>query len=249
MIYIRSFLFNVLFVIYLFTIMTFALPILIFDRSYAFKLAHIWAKGSFILLKYIVGIEVEFRGVEHIPKGPCIIASKHQSVWETFALTIFFDDFTFILKRELTRIPLFGYYLIKTEQIAINRDNGRESLKEIAQKSRAIFNQGRQLIIFPEGTRRAAGAPPDYKSGAAFIYSQNHVPCVPVALNSGLFWPRHGFLKQRGKIIAQFLPPLPPDMKRDEFAQKIETIIETHTHALIDESLKAYPLARVNFIG
>jgi 1-acyl-sn-glycerol-3-phosphate acyltransferase len=229
--------------------MILALPILLLPRAYTFKLAHAWAKGSLILLKYIVGIDVEFRGVENIPQGPCIIAAKHQSVWETFALTVFFNDFTFILKRELTWIPLFGYYLLKSNQIAINRANGRESLKEIAQKSRLIFNDGRQLIIFPEGTRRAAGAPADYKAGAAFIYAQNHVPCVPVALNSGLFWPRRTFVKQRGKIIAEFLPVLPAGLKRDEFSKRLEEAIETHSRVLIEESLKNYPKTHINYVG
>lgn len=249
MIYVRSLIFNISFFLYLLFIMICALPILFLDRSYSFCLAHVWARGTFILMKYIVGIDVEFRGQEHIPTGACIIAAKHQSVWETFALTVFFKDFTFILKRELTLIPLFGYYLIKAEQIAINRAQGRESLKEIAQKSRTIFYDGRQLIIFPEGTRRAAGAPADYKAGAAFIYAQNNVPCVPVALNSGLFWPRRTFVKQKGKIIAEFLPIIPAGLKRDDFLQRLELAIETHTQALIEESLRDYPDARVNYVG
>jgi 1-acyl-sn-glycerol-3-phosphate acyltransferase len=249
MIYIRSLLFNFLFFIYLHFIMILALPILCLNRSYTFRLAHAWSAGSLFLLKHIVGLECEFRGLENIPKGPCIIAAKHQSVWETFALTMFFNDFTFILKRELTWIPLFGYYLLKSEQIAINRSRGRESLKEIGQKSKAILNAGRQLIIFPEGTRRAAGAPPDYKSGAAFIYAQNNAPCVPVALNSGLFWPRRTFVKRRGKIIAEFLPVIPAGLKRDKFEMQLEQAIETHTDALMKESLAQFPEARINYVG
>ncbi len=241
MLFLRSLAFNILFYSFLTCILLLGLPALMFHRKYVFTVARIWCDGSLWLLKHIVGLDVEFRGTENIPTGPCIIAPKHQSVWETFALLRFFSDFTFILKRELTWIPLFGLYVLKAEQIAINRTKGREALAEVAEKSKATLSQGRQIFIFPEGTRRAAGAEPNYKFGVAYLYAQNQVPCLPVALNSGLFWPRRKFLKRPGKVLVEFLPTIPAGLPRDVFLATLQDKIESSTNRLIEESLSDYP--------
>jgi 1-acyl-sn-glycerol-3-phosphate acyltransferase len=176
---------------------------------------------------------VEFRGVEKIPKGPLIVASKHQSMWETISLLPFFEAPFFALKRELTFIPLFGLFLIKTRMIAIDRRGGGRALIAMARRARQEVLQGRQFVIFPEGTRRPAGAPPQYKPGIALIYTECGVPCLPVALNSGLFWPRRTFMRYPGTLVVEFLDPLPPGLSRDEFLDRMRTAIEQATDRLV----------------
>lgn len=241
MIYLRSALFNVLFFLNLLGLMIVSLPALAMNRHAVFAVARTWARSSLWLLRVICNIEVEFRGLENIPKGGFLIAPKHQSVWETFALCLFFPDFTFILKRELMWVPFFGWYLWRADQIAINRASGSAALNEAAQRSREILKQGRQVFIFPEGTRRPAGAPAAYKFGVAHIYSQSGAPCLPVALNSGLFWPRRSFIKRPGCVLVEFLEPIAPGLDRSEFFKLLQQRMETSTDRLIAESLSKDP--------
>jgi 1-acyl-sn-glycerol-3-phosphate acyltransferase len=177
---------------------------------------------------------VEYRGVEKIPQGPLLVASKHQSMWETFALLQMFDHPLYILKRELTRIPFFGWYLMKAGMISVDRRaGGRALLKMVRQASEEVRN-GRQLIIFPEGTRRPVGAPPDYKPGVAQLYASSRASCLPVALNSGLFWPRRTFMRYPGTLVVEFLDVLPPGLPRDEFLRRIAATIEEATARLVE---------------
>ena len=162
------------------------------------NIAKWWGQSSIWLVRVICNIKVEFRGLEKIPSGPLIVAAKHQSMWETFALLQFFDTPLYILKRELKWIPFFGWYLIKADMIEVNRGAGGRALVDMARRAGEEVRRGRQLIIFPEGTRTAVGAPPHYKTGVAQIYVDCDVPCLPVALNSGLFWPRRTFLRYPG---------------------------------------------------
>ena len=182
----------------------------------------------------ICNTRVEYRGLEKIPKGPLIVASKHQSMWETFALLQFFDQPLFILKRELTWIPLFGWYLIKSNMIGIDRRAGGRSLLAMARRAGEEVRRGRQLVIFPEGTRTPVGAPPRYKPGVAQIYVDSGVACLPVALNSGLFWPRRTFMRYPGTLVVEFLDPLPPGLSRRDFLARISTVIEDATGRLVE---------------
>jgi 1-acyl-sn-glycerol-3-phosphate acyltransferase len=155
-------------------------------------------------------------------------------MWETFALLRWFDQPLYILKRELTRIPFFGWYAMKAGMIAVDRSaGGRALLKMVRQASEEVRN-GRQLIIFPEGTRRPVGAPPDYKPGVAQLYASCREPCLPVALNSGLFWPRRTFVRYPGTLVVEFLDPVPPGLPRDEFLTRISTVIEDATRRLVE---------------
>ena len=153
------------------------------------------------LLETICGLRLEYRGVENIPPGAILIAAKHQSFLETFALLKYAPDFAIILKRQLTYVPLFGLYLIVSQQIAIDRAKGRQALQQIAGAAKPVFAAGRQVFIYPEGTRRLPGAPPKYKQGAAALYAETGVACLPVAVNTGLFWRRHGFLRRPGVAV------------------------------------------------
>ena len=181
----RSLLFNALFYLNLMVLMVVGLPTMLFGRRAIFALARLWGAISVWLLETICGLRLEYRGVENIPPGALLIAAKHQSFLETFALLKYAPDFAIILKRQLTYVPLFGLYLIVSQQIAIDRGRGRQALNQIAAAAKPVFAAGRQVFIYPEGTRRLPGAPPMYKHGAAALYVATEVPCLPVAVNTG----------------------------------------------------------------
>lgn len=241
MLLLRSLLFNVSFYVNLMILMTIWLPALLMPRQASLQLGRVWGRSSLWLLDKIVGLKVEFRGLENIPQGAFIVACKHQSVWETFVLPMKFPDFSFILKRELVFIPFFGWYLLSAEQIAIDRAKGRKILPELTRQVKALFAQRRQLFIFPEGTRRPAGAPPEYKFGIAHLYRETGALCVPVAVNSGLFWPRRTVLRRPGTVVLEFLPPIPPGLGTKEFFGLLQDRIETATNRLIDEAVERDP--------
>jgi 1-acyl-sn-glycerol-3-phosphate acyltransferase len=233
-IFLRSLIYNVLFYLNLAIWIIVALPTFLMPRSALLRLARYWARSSVWLLRIVCNIKVEYRGIENIPRGPLIVASKHQSMWETFALLQFFDQPLFILKRELKWIPLFGWYLVKADMIGVNRRAGGRSLLQMARRAGEQVRLGRQLIIFPEGTRRPVDAPPSYKSGVAQIYVDCSATCLPVALNSGLFWPRRTFMRYPGTMVVEFLDPLPPGLSRDQFLTRVSMVIEEATNRLVE---------------
>ncbi len=232
-IFIRSLIFNILFYpVFLFWAIV-ALPTLVLPRAALLRVASWWGKTNILLMRVVCGIKVEFRGVEKIPKGPLLVASKHQSMWETISLLHFFDAPFFVLKRELRMIPIFGLFLIKADMIAIDRKAGGRALMAMMKRAIAEVRHGRQFVIFPEGTRRPPGAPPDYKRGIIQIYAECGVPCLPVALNSGLFWPRRTFMRYPGTLVVEFLDPLPPNLPRDEFFNRLRSGIEDASDRLV----------------
>jgi len=233
-IFVRSLIYNVLFYLLLAFWVIVGIPTFLMPRSGIMTVARYWARSSIWLMRVICKIRVEYRGLEKIPKGPLIVASKHQSMWETFALLQFFDQPLFILKRELKWIPLFGWYLVKSDMIRVDRSAGGRALLQMARRAGEQVRRGRQLIIFPEGTRTPVGAPPHYKTGIAQIYVDCGVPCLPVALNSGLFWPRRTFMRYPGTLVVEFLDPLPPGLSRREFIGRISTVIEEVTGRLVE---------------
>lgn len=192
----------------------------------------IWARLVFAGARILAGVRYEVRGRAHLPEGPCLVASKHQSMWETVAFHLLLADPALVMKRELMKIPLYGQYARKTGMIAVDRDGHARSLKALVAAAKDRLAKGRQIVIFPEGTRRAPGAPPDYKPGIAALYGQLGVPCIPVALNSGHFWPRAGVWKKPGTIVIEFLEPIAPGLKRAAFMSELETRIETGVQRL-----------------
>jgi 1-acyl-sn-glycerol-3-phosphate acyltransferase len=246
MLVVRSMLFNILFYLALLVLMILGAPAMLWGRRGVFRLAGVWRAVSVWLLETICGLRVEYRGIENIPPGAVLIAAKHQSFLETFALLKYAPDFAIILKRQLTRIPFFGLYLIVSQQIAIDRARGRQALQQIEEAARRVLADGRQIFIYPEGTRRPPGAPPRYKLGAAALYAANDVPCLPVAVNTGLFWRRRGFLRRPGVAVIEYLPPIRPGLSREAFAARLQADIEAACDRLNaeavrrDPSLKAY---------
>ena len=233
-IYVRSLVYNVLFYVLLVGWLIVAIPTFLLPRRAFMVFAKSWASSSVWLMRVICNTKVDYRGLEKIPPGPLIVASKHQSMWETFALMQFFDAPLFIYKRELAWIPFFGWYLMKSKMIGVDRDGGMRALMEMARRAPKEIRSGRQLIIFPEGTRRPVDAPPDYMTGVGQIYANSAVPCIPVALNSGLFWPRRTFMRFPGTLVVEFLDPLPPGLKRRDFIAQIAESIEAATGRLVE---------------
>jgi len=234
----RSILFNALFYVNLLIHMIVALPALVLPYPAVRVFIRSYARSSLWLLRVICGTQVSWRGTENIPRGSCIVACKHQSAWETFALYAVLADPIYILKRELMWIPLFGWYTWKAGLIPVDRSAGLAALSRMtARAQRTIAGpRARQLVIFPEGTRRAPGAEPSYKPGIAHLYARTGLPCVPAALNSGLFWPRRSLLRRPGTIIVEFLPPIAPGFDRPGFLARLQDTIEEASARLLQET-------------
>ena len=231
-----SFLFNILFYVTTALFVVLGSPLLFGPRRWAMAALKLHARVELWLLKAIVGLGLEVRGRDKLPKGPCLVAAKHQSAWETFALIPLFRDPALLMKRELFWIPFHGWFSTKFEMIPVDRDKGPAALRRMLQAAKERIEAGREIILFPEGTRRAPGAPPDYKTGIVLLYNTLGVPCVPVALNSGVFWRRRSWLRKPGTVVVEFLDPIPPGLPRPEFMDRLQEAIETASSRLVAEA-------------
>src|SRR5271166_6072659 len=215
----RSIVFNFLFYLNLVVLMVIGLPTMLGGRRAVFALARLWSSISVWLLKRICGLRLEYRGVENIPPGGVLI----------------------VVKRQLTFIPFFGLYLIVSKQIAIDRSRGRQALQQIVAATKPVLAAGRQVFIYPEGTRRPPGAPPKYKQGVAVLYAETGAPCLPVAVNTGLFWRRRTFLRRPGVAVIEYLPPIAPGLDRTAFAERLQDSIEAACASLNSEAVARDP--------
>jgi len=232
----RSLLFNLVFYINLVLFLALGFWFMFTPRSWSMAALKTWARASLWWMKLITGTTVEVRGREHIPQAGGLLAGKHQSAWDIFALLPLLADPALVLKRELTFVPLFGWFCLKFKMISVDRSAGPSALKKmIADAKRAVAAQ-RQVLIFPEGTRAAPGAVPDYKPGATALYTQLGVACTPFALNSGLYWPRREFIRRPGTIIVEFLPPIEAGLNRKVFSARLQRDIEDATNRLISQA-------------
>ena len=232
MLLLRSLLFHACFHLNTILHLIFCLPFLLLPRRIFWRVVHSWATVNHWLLRTICGTNFEIKGYERIPPGALLIAAKHQSVWETFALVTLFSDPFYVLKRELMWLPVFGWYVAKANMIPIRRVAGGTALGEITERAKLKIARGRQLILFPEGTRRAVGAEPAYKYGVVHLYGQLGVRCLPVALNSGVFWPRRTFKIYPGTIRMELLEPIEPGLPEEAFKARMQDAIETATARL-----------------
>src|SRR5258705_2949119 len=212
--YLRSALFLVWFIAVSVIMDVGALPLLLLPFRFALKAAGLWARLVLFGLRMIAGFGVELSG--HLQGPRVLIAANHCSMWETVALLALLPGLAIVLKRSLLRIPFYGWYSRKMRMIAIDRASGAKAIRLMHGEAKRALEDGRPIVIFPEGTRRKPGAPPDYKPGVAALYAQLHAPCVPVAHNSGLFW-TGGFLRKPGTIILEFLPAIPPGLPHKNF--------------------------------
>ena len=232
----RSIAFNVLFYANTVFWLIVALPTFFMPYWAIVEIAKIWGRINLVLLRWVAGLKIEVRGAEKIPKGGLIVAAKHQSAWETFVLVTLFDNPLYIVKRELMWIPIFGWLMAKGRMVPVDRSAGSQALINMTKRAGVEIGRGRQLIIFPEGTRRPAGAEPRYKHGVAHLYAAEGVPCLPIALNSGLFWPRRSILRYPGTVLVEVLDPIMPGLDKEEFFKRLQDGIEGATARLIAES-------------
>jgi 1-acyl-sn-glycerol-3-phosphate acyltransferase len=237
----RSILFNIAFYLNLLAYMLAALPTLLMPRHIVLAAVKSWARVNLWLLRVICDIRVEFRGLERLPRGAFLVAAKHQSAWETFALLPLFDDPAFILKRELMWIPIFGWYAARTEMIPVDRGARAQALAKMTERTCRELGRGRQIVIFPEGTRRAPGAEPKYKYGVAHLYAATDVPCVPIALNSGLYWPRRSFRRYPGTVRVEILDAISPGIDKKAFMARLQNAVEGATARLVEEGRRDLP--------
>jgi 1-acyl-sn-glycerol-3-phosphate acyltransferase len=237
----RSLVFNV----YFFALTAFGLftywVLLPFPRTVLQEAVRLWQRLVFAGLKGICGLTWEARGRERIPAGAAVFACKHQSAWDTMAFYALVADPAYVLKKELMRIPFWGWYATKTRQVVVDRRAGLRALKEVAAAARERLAEGRQVVIFPQGTRVAPGAHRPYQPGVFAIYDATDTPVFPVALNSGLFWGRRSFLKQPGTVTLEILEPMPKGMDRKPFTAELERRIEEASERLAAEARERFP--------
>ncbi len=222
----RPLAFNILFYAWTTILAFLALPLLVLPRRAILGFSRFWVTTSLALLRHTVGLSHQLRGLENIPAGQVIFASKHQSAWDTLVFNILVPDPIFVLKRELTFIPVWGWLVRRGGMIPINRGGGAAALRRMLADARTIARTGRSIVVFPQGTRTAPGTQRPYQAGIAALYQELALPVVPVALNSGLFWPRRSGRLRPGVITVQYLPPIPPGLPRRDFMAALETSIE-----------------------
>ena len=235
MLAIRSALFNILFIgwtIFLLSSLWLLMPI---PKQTFRKAVALWAHGSFPLMRYLLGLTFEQRGLENIPNEPVIYASKHQSAWDTMYFLWHHKDNAYVMKGELNRIPFWKWYMDKCQHVVVDRRGGTSAMREMISNTKSILADKRSVIIFPEGTRVAPGETRRYHPGIAALYSQTNATVIPVALNSGYFWGRRHFIKKPGVLTIQFLPPIPKNMERKAFMKELEIRIESATRKLENE--------------
>jgi len=196
--------------------------------------ARSWSRTWLAIYAAVCGVSYEVRGREYLPKGGCVLAMKHQSVWDTCALFAIFDRPVYVFKDELRWIPFFGWALLRLGCVPVKRGKGKLALDDMVAGTQIALNEHKQVVIFPEGTRTMIGQPPKYKTGISYLYEQLGVACVPVALNSGLLWPRRSFLRPPGRIVVEILPAIAPGMPRKEMLDHLVEVIESASNRLAD---------------
>lgn len=227
--------FNILFIGYTFGIVFFLSPVLLGPKSWVQRVAFFWAQGVTLLARLVLGISFEVRGI--LPDTPMLVASKHQSTLETVLLYYIFKNPVFLLKKELLSIPLMGLFWKKLGMIPLERQKGHFPFKSISHNIKKTLDHEQSfVIIFPEGTRSAVGATTHYRAGVSLIYDKIQAPVLPIALNTGVFWPRRAFLKRPGKAVLQLMPIIPPGLDPKDFRAQLEEVIEHQTHLLVQEA-------------
>lgn len=238
MMFLRASLFNLLFYGLTAALVFVCLPALVLPRRAALRVTHAWCALVTALERGIIGLDYEIRGREHIPEsGAFLVAAKHMSPYETMKIHLIFKDPAIVLKKELMRIPLWGWYAAKIGLIPIDRANRTAAMESLLSGARARIAQGRPIVLFPQGTRVDPQTTPrekPYKAGVVRIQAATDLPILPMALNSGLFWPRKGWMKYPGTVVFSILPPILPGGSVPETMAKIETVIETETQKLLN---------------
>lgn len=232
MILIRSLLYAAFFYLWSLLVCLVMLPLLVAPRAWLMAGLRIWSQVTLWALKVICGVRVEIRGREFVPTGAALVASKHQCMLDTIVPFTVLHDSCLVLKKELTRIPFYGWYALAGRMIVVDREGHAAALRRLVADSRERLADARQIMIFPEGHRMAPGEAPDYKPGVAALYRDLQIPCAPVATNSGVHWPAHGLIRRPGVVVFEFLPHIPAGLKRGAFMAELQNRIETASDAL-----------------
>jgi 1-acyl-sn-glycerol-3-phosphate acyltransferase len=244
MLLLRSLVFNCAFFVWAAVLGSLGLPLMLLSRRAAVVVSRLWSQGSVWLLRHVVGLEHEFRGLDRVPRGACIVAMKHQSAWDAVILSIALDDPVPVVKRELLRLPIYGWYTGRAGAIAIDRRAGAAAVRHMVAAARPAAAAGRPIVIFPQGTRVPPGAHLPYQPGVAALYRALALPLIPAAVNSGLFWGRRSFIKRPGRIVLEFLDPIPPGWRKRPLMTELERRIETATAALEAEAAGRHQIRR-----
>lgn len=217
-----------------------ALPTLLMPRRFAMGAIRIYAQAVRFGLRLFCGVRVELRGQENIPDGPFLVAGKHQAMLDVFIPFLMVRDPAIIMKRELLWYPALGWYALKARMIPIDRAGTARTLKKMLGDAKDRVARGRQVVIYPEGTRQPAGAPPDYKpAGLTALYNALDVPVLPLATKSGLCWKPRGITRRPGLVVYEALPPLPAGLHRKEMMPRLQSELETASDRLLEEGLAA----------
>jgi len=230
----RSIIFVALFYLWSVFIALSLTPVLLGPRRWAIEGLRLWGHGIIWLLKVCCDIRVEVRGREHLPTGPALVAPKHQCMFDVFAQFAWLPAACFVTKQELKYIPFFSWIAMRAGMVFVDREGHSTALKKLVRAATKRFSENRQVVIFPEGTRTLPGAAGEYKPGIAALYREIDVPVHPMATNSGVHWPRSGFLRKPGLIVFEYLEPIPPGLKRAQFMRTLEDRIETASNRLLD---------------
>ena len=209
--------------------------LLLAPRRWMLKAMALWGVVVIAMLRLICGVRVEFRGLQHLPTGRGLVAAKHQCMFDTMGPLTVFPDACYVMKRELLKIPFYGWFSLKTGMLVLDRQGGAGALRKLIAEAKARLTEPRQLVIFPEGHRMAPGTKGEYQPGVAGLYRELGLPCTPMATNSGVHWPAHGILRRPGLIVYEFLEPIPPGLHRAAFMRELETRIETASQQLLKE--------------
>lgn len=199
----------------------------------SWAMAKYWCRSNLTLLRVVAGVKTKVTGAQNIPPGGCIIAAKHQSDWDVFSIFPYTGRPAYIVKKELMRIPFFGWAARSLDCIEVDRKKGAEAIPLMMAQAHAAIDRGCRIVIFPEGTRKAPLAPADYRQGIVRLYMELNVPVVPVGLNSGLFWGRNSLVIWPGTAEARFLEPIPAGLAPDVFLDRLKKAIETESDDLI----------------
>lgn len=241
MLFLRTLAFNILFVLTTMLLSLLAAPGLLMPYRVVVWVKQLWLHLVLGMTRLVIGIGWEERGKENIPDGPVIFAAKHQSAIDTLVLSVAHPFCVFVLKRELIWLPIWGWFLLRLGMIPIDRSKGLASMKKVTSAAGDTVARGQSILIFPQGTRTPPGAVRPYLPGVAAIYKGANVPVVPVALNSGLFWPRRQMGKHPGIVTIEYLEPIEPGLDRKSFMQALEDRIEPATARLEAEAMERFP--------
>lgn len=230
----RSLVFNIFIYIWSFIFAVTFLPFLVLPLEYLSKMPSIWTGPVLWCARFVVGMKFEVIDVHNISKFPAIYASNHQSAWEVFAFPFLIDSASAIIKKEMMYFPIMGWFFKKFKMIPIDRTAAKKG--NWLEDAHNAFTNGRSIFIFPEGTRVAVGGDVDFKNGIYRLYEKLQCPVVPVALNSGVFWPRKGFIKKPGIVKIKFLPHIMPGLQKEEFMRILSTNIKNEMKLLLEKS-------------